>query len=359
MGQAQGAASGFAGSVTQTFAKMNLGNMALSKIGSNLGVNMLGGALPLMESFFYKLKSSIENIRTEVKAAEGLGIDPGFFQGLIHGLHLDPEEVTRPLIKFERALAEAQSGSQESMLLFRRLGITFDELSTLNVESGLRRVSTGLQGLTGQARTFAGSELFGGRNPQFIAKLARGNDALSASIQRAINLGHVLTEEQQKAAVRTSEIWRDTARTIDAIWTRLGTAIAPIINAAITPNQGESNIFVNPQSPGAQYVAQRNRQSRPARNADERAYLLEHGTLPPGPEEIIPGMLAGARNTGLQQLPALEMEDKVDKLNESLRDQIRFLNSGSQAATINALAFVCHTSGKSSGHTSLSNLSGS
>jgi hypothetical protein len=130
---------------------------------------------------------------------------------------------------------EAANGTGEAKEAFDELGISQQELQSMNTAETFRRVRQELQGASASMRTFAAEQLFGGEaGEKLVETLGLSNQEMQKLRRQARETGKVLSTEQVQALDQTRKAWSRIKSTFTGVGRTIATAMLPVVKR-ITP----------------------------------------------------------------------------------------------------------------------------
>ena len=178
------------------------------------------------------------------KSADRLGMTTEGLVGLTHGADLaggSAEEFTNSMDKMNDAVGTAMQGNPAAQKAFERLGISMDQLTSMNPEQRLFAVSDALKNIKDPAlKAATAQDIFGKKSKEMLSFLAGGSSAMKESIKDAEKLG--ITFERVDGA--KIEQRNDALRRMELLMVGLGRAIATYLAPVFEAFANNTVIYV-------------------------------------------------------------------------------------------------------------------
>jgi hypothetical protein len=147
----------------------------------------------------------------------------------------DAEGMATSLMRLERNMAEAQSGSGKAFEAFQSLGISLDDLKAKSPEQVLGMIADAFKGAEdGAAKTAIAMDLMGRAGAQMIPILDQGSEGLSRMGQVAEQTGSVLTTLEAEGLETTAREITTLKASVEGVGISLMEVFKPAIDALIT-----------------------------------------------------------------------------------------------------------------------------
>lgn len=200
------------------------GNEAL-KMAGQLGAigGAITGPMALATNQFIKTGDQLDKMNkttgASVESLSALGYAAGQSGSSL-------ENVEQAFVTMNRQLEKANQGSKTAAASFEKLGLSVDDLNKMSPEKRFKAIAAELAKIDDKGkRTAVAMELFRGAG-QGVSKMAVD---LAANMQKAKDVGAVITTEQANQAAALVDAFDDLQKTAQAVAMQIGTALAPTL----------------------------------------------------------------------------------------------------------------------------------
>ena len=145
------------------------------------------------------------------------------------------ESLQKGLKKFSVNMGQAASGTGPALDAFRRLNLSFRELSGLSPDEQILTIAEAMRGLPDEAaRNAVAMELFGKSGVELAQMLSLGKQGLQAFIDEAKSIGLGFDAAELARVQEANDAMNRLKRTLDGVFGALAVAIAPIFERAVS-----------------------------------------------------------------------------------------------------------------------------
>ena len=182
--------------------------------------------------------STIQTADSIAKTSKQLGINAEAYQEFAWAVGLggaSEQDLSSGLQTLNKQMEAAANGNGKAAKAFKSLGISMDEVKSMNTEEMFVRISDALAGVedtTEKAKTM--SDLFCGSSAKLTEAIKGGSAALEEMRQEARDSGYVLSNEDLKKAEEAADNYARTQMQIKGVMNELGVAVMPVINETLT-----------------------------------------------------------------------------------------------------------------------------
>ena len=220
------------GAVSKSFA-------GLGAVGAAAGVAAIGAAAVAAAKKMWDLGVSTASLGNQIaKTSQQLGISSDAFQELSWAVGLggaSEQDLASGLKSLNRQMASAVSGNAAAIKSFKRLGISLDEVKSMNAEEMFSRVSDALAGFEDvEDLTDVTDKLFGGGGAKLVNAIKGGSDALADMRKEARDAGYVLSKGDLAQAETVSDNIARAQMQLSAVTRELGVNALPVVNDVLT-----------------------------------------------------------------------------------------------------------------------------
>lgn len=171
------------------------------------------------------------------KTSKQIGISAESFQELSWAVGLggaSEADLSAGLSTLKLKLQDAAGGNKKAAKAFRDLGISMNEVKSMNVEEALLRVSDALSDVedtTKKARVM--QDIFGGSSQKLTEAIKGGSEALAEARKEARASGYVMTTAQLEKAEEAADNYARMQMEIKGVTRELGVEVMPIVNEVL------------------------------------------------------------------------------------------------------------------------------
>lgn len=229
------------------FASM-LGSVHPAAIAGAAGVAAFGAAVYGIKS---AVSAGLEDIDRLGKAAERTGFDMQSFVGLdLAGGLSDIQDVPAALQKFTESVGMLEVGNAKAVKTFGMLGLSAKDLEGMLPVDRLRLVAERFAGVESEAQRAAiAQKLFGGEGGNMALLLASGAAGIDEAINRAKELGLVVSDVDSKAVQAANDAMTELQSVFRGVSMQLASELAPELQTAtelitdfLTSDQGKATV---------------------------------------------------------------------------------------------------------------------
>lgn len=182
--------------------------------------------------------STIEAADAIAKTSKQVGISAESYQELAWAVGLggaSEQELASGLQTLNKQMEAATAGNKRAQKAFASLGISMDEVKSMNAEEMFMRISDGLAQVDDvAAKTKTTMELFGGSGAKLAEAIAGGSAELEKMRSEAREAGYVMSADDLKRAEEAADNYSRAQMQITAATRELGVEVMPIINETLT-----------------------------------------------------------------------------------------------------------------------------
>lgn len=203
----------------------------------NSVANALNGAFQLAQKTLTGLFTSFASYGDKIaKMAQRTGIAAQSLSELEYvasqsGTSIDTFETA--IKKMEQTLAQAANGSSAAQQRLEMLGLSLADLANKTPDQQFRIIASAIASLPDPSqRAAAAINMFGRSGTELIPLMNQGADGIEKLIQKAHDLGLVMSEEDYKAAEDATDALDNFKRSTDALKRTLSAEMVPILTNA-------------------------------------------------------------------------------------------------------------------------------
>lgn len=219
--------SGFGDRATALGAKMSIATAAMGAAA---------GAALVMTKNAANMGEAIDN------ASRAAGLAPEYFQEMRYAIgevaDISDDEFAAAMVRMNRTLGEAKSGSEAATRALNAIGITQDQISsgTLTAQQVLDAYVHAMDGVTDPAIAAAiSTEIFGKSGARMGGLMAGAGDEVGRLRDRAADLGLVMSGDAVKKADEFNEKWAEVEKQMQAVQVAIATVLMPIFVDHLIP----------------------------------------------------------------------------------------------------------------------------
>ena len=168
------------------------------------------------------------------KTSRQLGIDAEAYQEFAYAVGLggaSEKDFEVALRQLNRQMEAAQSGNKRATDAFRALGVTMDEVRSMNVEEMFVRLSDALSQVDDTAaKTRTTMALFGEQGNKVATAIAGGSAELERLRKEARDAGYVLAGDSLKKAEEANDNFTRAQLQLRGVARQLGVEVMPVVN---------------------------------------------------------------------------------------------------------------------------------
>lgn len=168
------------------------------------------------------------------KTSRQLGIDAEAYQEFAYAVGLggaSEKDFETALRQLNRQMEAAQSGNRRAADAFRALGVSMDEVRSMNVEEMFVRLSDALSQVDDTAaKTRTTMALFGESGIKVATAIAGGSAELERLRKEARDAGYVLTGDSLKKAEEANDNFTRAQLQLRGVARQLGVEVMPVVN---------------------------------------------------------------------------------------------------------------------------------
>lgn len=195
-----------------------IGN-ALATVGA-AGIASMGGALTLASTSGDALLKASERTRVAIETLSGLR-----YAAEQSGTSFDT--LTGAIFRMQRRIANAATGSGPAVRALRDLGLSAEEITKLPVEEQFFTIVRALEGVENEALAAQyGFEILGDNVRALVPLLNQGEAGIRDLMDRAGQLGLIMSEEDARAAGEFGDALADLKEVAKATTVAIGAALA-------------------------------------------------------------------------------------------------------------------------------------
>jgi len=198
-----------------------------------------------------RLTSDMNNLAKEAKEISVDVDELDLLQGALDELTKGGFRAARVVQDFQRNMADVADGAGEAASEFAKLGISVDDVIDLPLREQMIAVADGFENLKSAAdRSQVAMSLFGRAGRSLAPALAKGSEALGASIERARESSTVTAELALKSEALQDAILHN-SRTFIALRGQALEPLIPIVTAVVLKVTELTNAFLDTGIPQA------------------------------------------------------------------------------------------------------------
>lgn len=168
------------------------------------------------------------------KTSRQLGIDAEAYQEFAYAVGLggaSEKDFETALRQLNKQMEAAQSGNKRAADAFRALGVSMDEVRSMNVEEMFVRLSDALSQVDDTAaKTRTTMALFGEQGNKIATAIAGGSAELERLRKEARDAGYVLTGDSLKKAEEANDNFTRAQLQLRGVARQLGVEVMPVVN---------------------------------------------------------------------------------------------------------------------------------
>ena len=168
------------------------------------------------------------------KTSRQLGIDAEAYQEFAYAVGLggaSEKDFETALRQLNKQMEAAQSGNRRAADAFRALGVSMDEVRSMNVEEMFVRLSDALSQVDDTAaKTRTTMALFGESGVKVATAIAGGSAELERLRKEARDAGYVLTGDSLKKAEEANDNFTRAQLQLRGVARQLGVEVMPVVN---------------------------------------------------------------------------------------------------------------------------------
>lgn len=168
------------------------------------------------------------------KTSRQLGIDAEAYQEFAYAVGLggaSEKDFEAALRQLNKEMEAAQSGNRRASDAFRALGVSMDEVRSMNVEEMFVRLSDALSQVDdAAARTRTTMTLFGEGGTKVATAIAGGSAELERLRKEARDAGYVLASDSLKKAEEANDNFTRAQLQLRGVARQLGVEVMPVVN---------------------------------------------------------------------------------------------------------------------------------
>lgn len=168
------------------------------------------------------------------KTSRQLGIDAEAYQEFAYAVGLggaSEKDFEMALRQLNKQMEAAQSGNRRAADAFRALGVSMDEVRSMNVEEMFVRLSDALSRVDDTAaKTRTTMALFGEHGNKVATAIAGGSAELERLRKEARDAGYVLTGDSLKKAEEANDNFTRAQLELRGVARQLGVEVMPVVN---------------------------------------------------------------------------------------------------------------------------------
>ena len=208
---------------------------AFSMIGQAVMLGFIGEKIfdlaKKTAEYAHEMELTSQKVGMNIQALQGWGFAASLAGGSI-------ESITLGMRKFSKEIVNAKEGQDESTSAFRRLGISIEELKSLKMEDLMLRVADSFSKHSdGAEKSALAVQLFGRSGLNLIPILNQGRDGIEQLMQKAKELGVIMSEDDIKAAAGFKEQLELLEAGTGALKRRIGMDLLPALTGLVTAFQ--------------------------------------------------------------------------------------------------------------------------
>lgn len=194
-----------------------------------LPVKMISYAYDKLRQFSHDIHDIYDQIKNEARQASQVGLTTTAFQELIAGTKSGADELTTHLTHLEKSIGELNSGSQEMVTNFRRLGLGINDFNGTTTSEQFLKVADAIQAMKSPGdQAYAALQIFGKGGAEILPMIKAG---IQGNIDKARELGLVLTDEDNRAMTQISKSWAEIGTYYNSVWRQMAASFAPFMEA--------------------------------------------------------------------------------------------------------------------------------
>lgn len=183
-------------------------------------------------------KSTIETADAISKTAKQVGIDAEAYQEFAWAVGLgnvSEQELASGLQQLNKQMEAATNGNSKAQKAFKSLGISMDEVKSMNTEEMFVRLSDALSQVDDTAaKTQTTMALFGGSGTKIAEAIKDGSGALEEMRKEARDSGYVLAREDLERAEIAADNFSRAQMQVKGALNQIGVDVMPTINGMLT-----------------------------------------------------------------------------------------------------------------------------
>jgi phage-related protein len=168
-----------------------------------------------------------------IKTADALGVSTDAFQELSYAMQrggATEEQFSTALRQIDRQLESASAGNRAAIDSFKRLGISVQDVKSMNAEEAFYAIADGIHAIDDPAKRMKTSmELLGRSGEQVAYAMSVGSDGLRELRKSARDTGFVRTRKQLEDAAKASDSLLDAQLSLKAALNEVGQAAMPAV----------------------------------------------------------------------------------------------------------------------------------
>jgi hypothetical protein len=219
--------SSFGAGATALGAKMSIASAA---------IGAAAGAALVMTRNAANMGEEIDN------ASRAAGLAPEYFQEMRYAIgevaDISDQDFAAAMVRMNRTLGEAKSGSEAATKALKAIGITQDQISsgTLTAQQVLDAYVSSMDGVTDPALAAAiSTDIFGKAGARMGGLMAGAGDEVGRLRDRATELGIVMSGDAVRASDEFNEKWAEVEKQLQAVQIAIATVLMPVIVDTLLP----------------------------------------------------------------------------------------------------------------------------
>lgn len=209
--------------------------------------------------------STIQAADEIAKTSKQLGINAEAYQEFAWAVGLggaSEQDLASGLQQLNKQMEAATSGNSKAQKAFKSLGISMDEVKSMNTEEMFVRISDALSQVDDvTAKTKTTMDLFGGSGVKLAEAIKGGSAALDEMRKEARESGYVLSNDELERAEEAADNYERAQMRVKAALRSLGVEVMPLINDGlvafsefIRENKDDIKEFVQDIGSGFRFV---------------------------------------------------------------------------------------------------------
>lgn len=215
-----------------------LSKYLMGPAGAVAGVVALGAAAVAASKKIADLTIGVMKNGDEIaKQSRALGINAEAYQELNYAMQrggASEAAFNSGLKTLSSRMQQAKEGNKEAIKMFKSLGVSMDDLKTMNLEEVFLKTSEGLNAI-GDASEVArtSSRLFGGEGYRLAQAMAVGSDEIANLREQARKTGAVLSNDDLSKAEDGADALLDAQLSLKAVGMQIAKDVMPDIVAGL------------------------------------------------------------------------------------------------------------------------------
>lgn len=182
--------------------------------------------------------STIRTADELAKTSKQLGIDAEAYQEFAWAVGLggaSEQDLSSGLQTLNKQMEAAANGNSKAQKAFKSLGITMDEVKSMNTEEMFVRLSDALSQVDDvSAKTQTTLALFGGSGVKIAEAIKGGSAALEEMRKEARDSGYVIAREDLERAEEAADNFDRAQMQLKGVMNEIGIEVMPVINETLT-----------------------------------------------------------------------------------------------------------------------------